>query len=155
MERMREIFGGISITLDILAHNSVHADYYIALRLVRQFSVVSSGIEKVSRWTSIRETLTVTDDRDASRLQDASTILFDYLKSLARMCFALTCSRLRDVHLLFNHTGYFDIVLERFLCSLEIPSLRNIIMRRLSLFLFFFNNLIPDIRIIYRFIIRW
>lgn len=96
--------------------------------LVRQFSVVSSGIGKVSRWTSTRETLTVTDDRDASRLQDASTILFDYLKSLARMCFTLTCYRLRDVHLSVNHTGYFDIVLERFSFSLEIPSLRNIIM---------------------------
>lgn len=48
------------------------------------FSVMSSGIEKVSRWTSTRETLTVTDDWDASRSQDAPMILFDYLKSLAR-----------------------------------------------------------------------
>jgi len=83
--RTKGIFDGLSVILEIFTHGSVRVDCYIASRLICRFSVVSSGIEKVSRWTSTRKTLMVTDDQDALRSQNASSILFDYLKSLARL----------------------------------------------------------------------
>lgn len=78
-------------------------------------TVVSSGIEKVTRWTSIRwETLTVMDDHryvpppwDRPRSRDAPTTgrFSDYLKSLRAYILALTRRRSHDIHLSVNHTG--------------------------------------------------
>lgn len=89
--RTRGIFGGISVTLDILARGSVSANCVTLLRDIFvgfiYFFFHSELGDRKSVTMNINTRNVNGNGRSgrASRLRGAPTTLFDYLKSLARM----------------------------------------------------------------------